>query len=322
MDDGIDDWVDAVIVPMKMASVTTYGFDDYGIDYDGVPDDVDDDVVDDGINGELRYEMLLARNRRKLEYAGAKMIISMMASVMMAWVIPSRKAWIMMLTVIVIVPMKMASVTTYDFDDYGIDHDGLRDDVDDDVIDDYIDDGIDGECKLRYDLYSLMAAELLFEYLHRHKLVQTTKCIGSESPSIVQRTIAKDRLCQYLGINSSPAFSELVHSWATADAHDVIPRNYIQTTDIIHLRLAATKQTGPTQSSRDGPLEPNSSTGPGQPLPVGSKRLVDTDEESPTESDFELDESDNETQLPKASATAWGSTKSGGSDLDQDNDSE
>jgi hypothetical protein len=64
-----------VIVPMKMASVTTYGFDEYGIDHDGVPDDVDDDVIDDGMDGEgeLRYEMLLARNRYKLEYAGAKM---------------------------------------------------------------------------------------------------------------------------------------------------------------------------------------------------------------------------------------------------------
>jgi hypothetical protein len=29
-----------VIGPMKMASVTTYGFDDYGIDHGDVPDDV------------------------------------------------------------------------------------------------------------------------------------------------------------------------------------------------------------------------------------------------------------------------------------------
>jgi hypothetical protein len=40
MDDGIDDLADAVIVPMKMASVTTtFGFDDDGIDHDGVPDE-------------------------------------------------------------------------------------------------------------------------------------------------------------------------------------------------------------------------------------------------------------------------------------------
>jgi hypothetical protein len=31
---------------MKMALVTTYGFDDSGIDRDGVADDVDDDVID------------------------------------------------------------------------------------------------------------------------------------------------------------------------------------------------------------------------------------------------------------------------------------
>jgi hypothetical protein len=49
------DWVDAVIVPMKMASVTTYGFDDYGIDHDSVPDDVDDDVIDG--EGELRSDL-------------------------------------------------------------------------------------------------------------------------------------------------------------------------------------------------------------------------------------------------------------------------
>jgi hypothetical protein len=49
---------------MKMASVTTYGFDDYGIDHDDVPDD-----VDDGTDGECE----LRWNRQKLESAGAKM---------------------------------------------------------------------------------------------------------------------------------------------------------------------------------------------------------------------------------------------------------
>jgi hypothetical protein len=38
--------------------------------------------------------------------------------------------------------MKMASVTTDGFDDYGIDHDGIPDDVDDEYHDDYIDDGL------------------------------------------------------------------------------------------------------------------------------------------------------------------------------------
>jgi hypothetical protein len=51
-----------------------------------------------------------------------------MASVMMACVIASRRAWMMVLAVIVIGPMKMASVTTtYGFDDDGIDHDGVPD---------------------------------------------------------------------------------------------------------------------------------------------------------------------------------------------------
>jgi hypothetical protein len=40
-----------------------------------IDDDLDDDVIDDRLDGqgELRYKMLLARNRRKAEYAGAKM---------------------------------------------------------------------------------------------------------------------------------------------------------------------------------------------------------------------------------------------------------
>jgi hypothetical protein len=50
-----------------------YDIDD-GICNDGVRDDgLDDYGVDDGIDGEgeLRYEMLWAQNRRKLEYPGA-----------------------------------------------------------------------------------------------------------------------------------------------------------------------------------------------------------------------------------------------------------
>jgi hypothetical protein len=44
--------------------------------------------------------------------------------------------------VIVTVPMKMASVTAYGFDDYGIDHDCAPDE--------YIDDGIEGKCERRW----------------------------------------------------------------------------------------------------------------------------------------------------------------------------
>jgi hypothetical protein len=89
------------------------------------------DGVDDVIDGEseLRYEMLLARNRWDLEYAGSKMIILMMASV-----IASRRVSMVMLTVIaVIISMIMVSIM----------HDGLPDDVDDDVDDDVIDYVID-----------------------------------------------------------------------------------------------------------------------------------------------------------------------------------
>jgi hypothetical protein len=49
---------------------------DDGIDDDIINDGLDDyDVIDDGINGEgeLRYDMLWARNQRKIKYAGAKM---------------------------------------------------------------------------------------------------------------------------------------------------------------------------------------------------------------------------------------------------------
>jgi hypothetical protein len=50
-------------------------------------DDVLNDCLDDyGVDGEgeLRCEVLWAWNRRKLDYARAKIMISMMASVMMA----------------------------------------------------------------------------------------------------------------------------------------------------------------------------------------------------------------------------------------------
>jgi hypothetical protein len=133
---------------------------DCGLDDDAIDHDLDGYGIEDVIygEGELRYEMLLVRNRRKVECAGAKMIILKIIS-MMAWVIASRRAWTMILTVIVIVPMKMASVTTYGFDDYGIDHDGVPDDVDDDGIDDGIDnDVIDGECELRWNRQKLESA--------------------------------------------------------------------------------------------------------------------------------------------------------------------
>jgi hypothetical protein len=51
------------------------GFDDDGIDEGGIGDDrLDDYGIDDGIDGEgeLRYEILWAGNRRKIEYAEAK----------------------------------------------------------------------------------------------------------------------------------------------------------------------------------------------------------------------------------------------------------
>jgi hypothetical protein len=44
---------------------------------DGIrDDDLDDNVIDDGLDGEgeLKYEMLWAQNRRKVEYARAKMM--------------------------------------------------------------------------------------------------------------------------------------------------------------------------------------------------------------------------------------------------------
>jgi hypothetical protein len=51
---------------------------------DGIDQGFDDDYIDEGMDGEcqLRYEMLLARNRQKLESAGAQMIIWMMVSMM------------------------------------------------------------------------------------------------------------------------------------------------------------------------------------------------------------------------------------------------
>jgi hypothetical protein len=57
------------------------GLNDDVIDH-GIDDGLDYDLDDDGIDGEgeLRYEMLWARNRQKVEYAGAKMMISMMVS--------------------------------------------------------------------------------------------------------------------------------------------------------------------------------------------------------------------------------------------------
>jgi hypothetical protein len=122
------------------------GFDDYGMDHDGVPDDVDGDGIDDGTDGECE----LRWNWQKLESAGAKMIIWMMVS-MMAF----HDDGLGDLVDAVIVPMKMASVTTYGFDDYGIDHDGVPDEY---IDDEYIDDGIDRECELRWNRHKLESA--------------------------------------------------------------------------------------------------------------------------------------------------------------------
>jgi hypothetical protein len=61
--------------------ITLHGIDE-GVD-DGMDDGLNDDCIDAGIDGEgeLRCEMLWARNRRKVEYAGAKkMAFVMMAS--------------------------------------------------------------------------------------------------------------------------------------------------------------------------------------------------------------------------------------------------
>jgi hypothetical protein len=63
---------------LTTGSIFTYGFDDYGIDHDGVPDDVDDDVIDGEC--ELRW------NRQKLESAGAKMIICMIIWMMVSMI--------------------------------------------------------------------------------------------------------------------------------------------------------------------------------------------------------------------------------------------
>jgi hypothetical protein len=90
----------------------------------------------------------------------------------------------------------------------------------------------------------LMAIDLVFEYLLTHNLVQTMKCIRSESPSIVPRTTAKARLHQYLRVGSSGvrALRGLVHSWTTADSAAIVHQNHTQTADIIARRLAALKR--------------------------------------------------------------------------------
>jgi hypothetical protein len=135
-DDGLGDWVEEALNDdvsgdrIDEDGLDNYGFDDYGIDHDGLPDDVDDDGIDG--EGELRYKMLLAQNRQKLEYAGAKMIISMMVS-MMAFRDDGLGDW---------VEEGLNDDVSGDridedgLDDYGIDHDDdVPNDVDDDVID-------------------------------------------------------------------------------------------------------------------------------------------------------------------------------------------
>jgi hypothetical protein len=83
MDDGVgDDCIDDDVIDDGLDDgVMNEGLDDYGID---------DDV---GGEGELRYEMLWARDRRKVEYAGAKMMVSMMMlSMMMVSMMESRSS--------------------------------------------------------------------------------------------------------------------------------------------------------------------------------------------------------------------------------------
>jgi hypothetical protein len=113
----------AVIVSMRMAPVVMASMIMVSIMHDGLPDDVDDDGIDG--EGELRYEIFLARNRRNLEYAGSKMIILMIISMM---------ASMMLVVMVVIVSMRMASVTMawmILMIMVSIMHDGLPDDVND-----------------------------------------------------------------------------------------------------------------------------------------------------------------------------------------------
>jgi hypothetical protein len=85
-------------VVVVLSPIRGPGKDDYiddGIN-DGLSDDgIDDDVIDG--QGELRSEMLWVRNWRKVEYPGAKMIISMMVSMMASMMMVSMMMVSMMM---------------------------------------------------------------------------------------------------------------------------------------------------------------------------------------------------------------------------------
>jgi hypothetical protein len=95
MNDGVDD---DGLDRDRIADVINDGVDDYGID-DGT-----DGVIGDGIDGEgePRYEMLWTRNWRKVEYAGAKMMVSVMVWMMALVMIASMMMLSMMASMMVL----------------------------------------------------------------------------------------------------------------------------------------------------------------------------------------------------------------------------